>query len=54
MKIRKARIEDAKGIIGTHYDAIYNTAKTDYDKTILKAWHNGVNQSNIEKVRNII
>ena len=39
MRIRKARMVDAKGIVETHHDAIHNTAKTDYDKTILDAWH---------------
>ena len=54
MKIRKARITDAKGIVETHYDAIHNTAKTDYDRDILNAWHEGVTKSRIEKTKQIL
>lgn len=54
MTIRKARIEDAKGIVETHYDAIHNITKTHYNKTIRNAWHSGVTQAKIEKTKKII
>lgn len=54
LKIRKARTEDAKGIVETHYDAIHNIANADYNKTILNAWHSGVTKSKIEETKKII
>ena len=54
MQIRKAKIEDAKGIVETHYDAIHNTAKMDYDQKALDAWHEGVTQSRIEQMKQIL
>ena len=54
MKIRAARIEDAKCIVETHYDAIHNIASADYNKTILNTWHSGVTKSKIEKTKKII
>ena len=54
MKIRKAKIKDAKGIVETHHDAIHNTAKADYDKKTLNAWHEGVTKSRIEKTKRIL
>lgn len=51
MVIRKAKIEDVKGIVETHYDAIHNIASTDYNKTILNTWHSEF-KSKIKKVIN--
>ena len=54
LKIRKAKMEDAKGIVETHYDAIHNIANADYNKTILNTWHSGVTESKIKKTGKII
>ena len=54
MQIRKAKFKDAKGIVEAHYDAIHNTAKADYDKEILKAWHSGVTKLRIERIKKVL
>ncbi|MCB9024775.1 MAG: GNAT family N-acetyltransferase [Bdellovibrionaceae bacterium] len=54
MNVRKAKAEDAKGIVEAHFDAVHNTASAHYSAEILKAWHGGVTEPCIEKVKNII
>lgn len=54
MKVRKAKINDAKGIVEVHYDAVHNTASADYPANVLNAWHGGVTEPRIEKIRKVI
>ena len=54
MKIRRAKIKDAKSIVEVHYDAIHNIAKADYGPQILESWHRGVTENSIEKMRQVL
>ena len=40
--VRKARFEDVDDIVSVSYSAIYNIAKNDYNKDILKEWFDNI------------